>query len=201
MFSLRILKSFSPSWLDKDWRWQYYPVSSAQMGAQKGLLKTINTSTTFRKLGHLPQILARVWRDGSRPAVQRQWEKKKKKKITVFFANLLKSAAKNEVGIEIWISFDLWKQDLNSGKKRYRMIATQGSSISHLDATDTDTEQQRHLSSLQHPCWGFKSNPSRPIWLLVVSLIHSLKMCTHAGQTTKKPREARKRRVNYMTTP
>lgn len=72
----------------------------------------------------------------------------------MFFANLLKLAAKNEAGKEIWISFDLWKEDLNSGQKRYRTIATQGDSIGHLDATDTDTEQQRHLSSLQHLYWS-----------------------------------------------
>lgn len=37
-----------------------------------------------------------------------------------------KSVAKNEVGIEIWIALELWKQDLYSGKNWHKTIATQG---------------------------------------------------------------------------
>lgn len=65
-----------------------------------------------------------------------------------------KLAAESAVGIGLWMSFDLWKLDLDGGRtKRWSMMATQGSRKGHRDATHKDTAQQTNLSTPKHVYW------------------------------------------------
>lgn len=60
-------------------------------------------------------------------------------------------AAESEVGLGLWMSFDPWKLDLESGRtKRWSIMATHGSSKGCPEATHKETLQQTNLSPLKH---------------------------------------------------
>lgn len=106
------------------------------------------TSSTFQKLEHLPRIPVRVWPDGSRPAAQKDNQSVLWKLVKA------KLAGESEVAIGLWVSFNPWKLDLDSGRtKKWSMMATQGSSKGRLDATNKGTAQQTNLSPLKHIYW------------------------------------------------